>query len=488
MKRLISIFLLFCSTLGFMGCSDFLDVEPREDISITEQFSTVEGAVQALNGAYLRTEVVLSDISFVYPDLQGGNFSFAPRQSGSSINAILPTPNIENTYNFNENAIESPFNGTYQNWYSVLNNINNIITRTPQIEGISEDEKNQILAEAYALRGFAHYNLLQLFGQTRFFTPNGTHLGIVYANRILVGGVDFEARKTVAECYTLIQQDLDTALSLFTNTQAMQGPSYSYFNVISTNALYARVALQSGNYQKAISTASQVINESGISLMTKEAYLSEWAKPILPVSEVILEFSAPFDTDDNVFTSSVSEYFNAFLDPSKTARYCASFDLLSLFEESDIRRENFLGFDYDFNSTAGLQNRTFYFSKKFQDNPGTLSIRLSEMYLILAEAHARLNQTDLALLNLNSIRTRANLSSLTNTSGILDAIFLERRRELCFEGHLLYDIARFGKNIARTTDCVATVCSLTFPNPKFVLPIPQNSININQFMIQNESY
>ena len=487
MKRIFFTLLLIFS-LTFSSCSDFLDVEPREDISITQQFSTVEGAKQALNGAYQQTEAVASDIGFVYPDLQGGNFSFAPRQSGTAINSILPPPNIENTYNFNENAIESPFNRIYETWYAMLNNVNNIITFTPQIAGISLEQENQILAEAYALRAFAHFSLLQLFAQTRTFTPEGSHPGIVYADRILIGGVDFESRKTVRESYDLIQADLEMALSLFTNSQALQGPTYSYFNEISTTALAARVALQNGNFTLAVEAANKVINESGINLISTENYIAEWEKTNLPVSEVILEFSAPFDAEDGSLSSSVSEYFNSFQDPSTTARYVASLDLLALYEDQDVRLANFLGVDYDFNSTEGLQNRTFFFSKKFQDNPGTLSIRLSEMYLILAEAHARLNQLDLALVNLNSIRNRANLPSLENTDGILDEIFLERRRELAFEGHLLYDIARFGKNIERNSDCVATVCALSYPNPRFVLPIPQGSININQFMIQNESY
>jgi hypothetical protein len=133
MKRIIYLFFLIVFSLGFTNCGDFLDIEPREDISIKEQFSTVQGALQALNGAYKQTEDVLSGISFIYPDLQGGNFSFAPRQTGSSINTILPAPNIENTYNFAENAIESPFNSTYEDWYGVLANVNNIITFTPQI-------------------------------------------------------------------------------------------------------------------------------------------------------------------------------------------------------------------------------------------------------------------------------------------------------------------------------------------------------------------
>ena len=114
-------------------------------------------------------------------------------------------------------------------------------------------------------------------------------------------------------------------------------------------------------------------------------------------------------------------------------------------------------------------------------------MRLSEMYLILAEAHAKLNNTSLAITNLNIIRQRANLSAVSSSANLLDEILLERRRELCFEGQYFFDLARFNKNIVRS-DCFGLQCNLVFPNPKMVLPIPRSSIVINQNIIQNESY
>jgi homoserine trans-succinylase len=110
------------------------------------------------------------------------------------------------------------------------------------------------------------------------------------------------------------------------------------------------------------------------------------------------------------------------------------------------------------------------------------------MYLIRAEANARMSKQALALIDLNTIRERANLNALNTTTNLLEEIFLERRRELAFEGHLLYDIARYKKNVARDKGCLANVCNLNYPSNFFVLPIPESSIELNQNMQQNEGY
>jgi hypothetical protein len=102
-------------------------------------------------------------------------------------------------------------------------------------------------------------------------------------------------------------------------------------------------------------------------------------------------------------------------------------------------------------------------------------IRLSEIYLNRAEAYAESGNLISSLADLNVIRKRANPSALnfttTDKQVLLDEIFRERRRELAFEGHTFFDIARKKRNIVRT-DCSSTNCSLNFPNPRYAVPKP----------------
>ena len=487
MKKIFFIALLF----SFTNCSkDFLDIQPREDISITEQFATLTGVKQALNGCYYKTEGLISDTYFLYPDLMGGNVSFAPIQFGSNTGIINVPLKVLGFYSFNDVANSAAFQGFYINAYEILNNANNILKYVDNLADASVAQKAQISAEAYALRGFVHFQLVQLFGQTYNFTSDGSHKGVVYADRTFVGGVDFPARKTVAQTYDLIVSDLQQALAKFTTNQALAGPSYSYFNTISTKSILAKVALQKRDWNLAKTLSNEVISGSGIALMSNSNYVSQWEKPTLPVDEVILEFSAPFDSDA-IIGSSVSQYYNFTQTVSGTTygNYVASDDLYLLFDATDVRRNCFLNPSLPVKiSATAFQNRVFRFTKKFQDKPGTLALRLSEMYLIAAEAEARLGNTTEALSKLNVIRQRAGISSIVATPNLLDAILLERRKELCFEGSYFFDLARFNKNVERNLGCIASFCNLNYPNNKFVLPIPQETINVNQNMIQNEGY
>ncbi len=487
MKKIIILLILFIN----FSCSNFLDIQPRDSVSIKEQFSTLEKTKLALNGAYYRTEGLMSDEFFLYADLMGGNLTFTPTTTGSNSGVISVPPVVQQIYSFTDLQNGSDFASFYEDIYAAINNTNNIIKFIDGVPDASENQKKQIKAEALALRAFLHYNLLQLYAQTYNFSPEASHKGIVYADKTLVGGVDFPSRQTAATCYNLVVADLQTAQQLFTTQQALPGPKTSYFNPISTKALLARVALQKRDWVLAANTAADVIANSGINLMDKNNYVSEWEKTNLPISETILEFTPPSDAKDiNLISSTVAEYFKyPFVATETPGRYSCAVDLYNLFDNADERKKCFRIKSLKVKlSTISTVDRDFYFTKKFQDNAGTLNMRLSEMYLIAAEAHARANNTALALQNLNAIKVRANLNPTTSTTNLLEEIFLERRRELCFEGSLFFDLMRFNKNVTRTTDCLATQCSLNFPNPKMVLPIPFSAINVNANMKQNESY
>ena len=468
-----------------------MEVPSNEFLSIDEQFKNYDGAKSALSGVYYKIESYYSEeILFMYADLMSGNITFTPKTTGSNVGLISLPIKIQEFYNFNDLAVGTAFLGSYETAYKIINNANNIINYAGTLPDASEPQKNQLKAEALACRAFVHYQLLQMYGQTYNFSPNATHNGIVYADKILVGGVDFPARKSVFECYNLIVQDLQNAILLFSNQQTLSGPTYSYFNTRTTKAFLARVALQKRDWNLAIATANDVVASSGVALMSGSNYVSEWQKTNIAPSETLIEFSAPNDPNTpNFITSTVAAFYKAPIAATENpGQYSCSADLYLLFENTDIRKNNFLTVNLQVKNSGGqFISKPFYFTKKFQDNAGTMVMRISEMYLILAEAHAKQNNLPLALSNLNTIRQRANLTAITSTVNILEEILLERRREMCFEGQFFFDLARFNKSIVRT-DCLGFQCNLTYPHPKMVLPIPSASIIINQNMIQNESY
>ena len=124
-------------------------------------------------------------------------------------------------------------------------------------------------------------------------------------------------------------------------------------------------------------------------------------------------------------------------------------------------------------------------------------MRVSEMYLIRAECHARLSQWTLAADDIKSIRdarTASNtpVDTYANLLQAANAILAERFVELAYEGHRYVDLKRL-RNVTNVgvvrnpLDCGGAVpCELGVNDPKFTLPIPQAEMDSNSNMVQND--
>ncbi|MBJ2124586.1 RagB/SusD family nutrient uptake outer membrane protein [Flavobacterium sp. IB48] len=483
-SKYLSIFFLM---LSLQSCSDFLEQEPGTQTSIDELLKTKTGVLQALTGLYSEVDGNLRpEIYAVYADLQGGNIKFTPIATGSLKGQITTPSLIEQAYSFNDVAISSNYKSFYDSSYDIINQANLILEYTPKLTDATIAEKNQIQAQALAIRAYTHFLLSLVYGQDYKYTADASHLGVVYSTESIKSGIQYPIRKTMAETYDLIIADLKNAIDNYSGATVLAGPEYSFFNQKNTKALLARVYLQKGDWANAYEVANDVITNSGVVLTSKESLISEWVKPDLPISEILLEFTPRKDGEGNV-SSSMSQTFGYTTDVS-FQKYAASNDLIDLYENTDLRKQLFLVKPL-FTLVNGVQTYVDYsFTRKYQDNAGYVAFRLSEMYLIRGEAALETNRADLAMADINIIRARANASLLTNTANLKENIFLERRKELCFEGFLFFDIARMHKDVSRNDGCMATVCSLTYPSLKFVLPIPTFNTNLNPNLHQNDSY
>lgn len=482
-------YLIILTLLAGMSfaCSDFLDEEPGSQTSITEQLSSKKGVIEALNGAYASIEANVRGERFaVYADLQGGNITFTPTLSGNSQGKITTPINIEHLYDFQDEALNSDFASFYADSYDIINQANLILEYVKLLTDASDEEKNQITAEALTMRAYAHYLLTLIYAQNFNFTPDASHLGIIYNTVTLTDGITYPARKTVKETYELIVRDLLNALSKYTGKQLQEGPNYSYFNTINTKAVLARVYLSQNNWQKAFDTATEVLQTSNITLTSTSNYVSDWEKQDSAISESLLEFSLPKDPE-GIAGGSMSAYYG-YTSVSDYRKYVASPNLIALFEANDIRHQLFLERNLLTRISEDLQNAPYYFTKKFQGNTGYVAMRLSELYFIKAEAALRMGQTEITKENINIIKARANANLLITTENIEEELIEEKRREFAFEGHLFFDLARNQKSILRSNGCISQNCNLDYPSPKYVLPISQANINLNSNLQQNESY
>lgn len=488
MKKYHSLIILI-GLCFLQSCSDFLNVEPVAQISINEQFSTKTNALKAVNGLYVSLEtLVRGGKIYQYADLQGGNLTINPLET-SKVLEFNTALGLKNVYDFNDVKESSNFKSFYEDAYAVINAANLILENIDKTPELTSAEKNQIKAESLSVRAYTHYVLSLLYAQNYAYTGNASHLGIIYVDKTLAIGKDFPSRKTMAETYSLLKNDLNTALSLFTDKQALSyGATKSYFNSVTTKAIYAVIALQMNDWANAEKYATEVLsNANGAVLLTQDNYISFWQSSNSSNPEAVLELSLPRDVL-GVVGSSLSKESYAYFSATNYGRFVASQDLRTMYTSTDIRKNMFLE-KYLPTLTNGIVVSTpYYFTEKFQQNKNTPIVRLSELYLINAEAKARLGKSTEALQNLNVSVKRAGLAEITTTTNLLEDIFAERRKELAFEGKLFFDILRYKKNVVRNQGCFSTACSVSYPSPKFILPIPLSSIDNNQNMIQNESY
>lgn len=488
-KTLISFSVLFILIGLLQGCSDFLEQELGTQVSITEQLGTKQGVMTALNGLYSDVEVNVRGERFaVYADLQGGNIKFSPSTTSSSLGQITIPTNVLNVYSFEDQSDDSNYASFYSDSYDIINQANLILEFTDALTDATQEEKNQLKAEALTIRAYTHFLLNEVYSQNYGYTNDASHKGIVYNRQSITKGIQYPARETTANTYSLIIKDITDALNLYSDNLVLSGPIYSFFNKTNTKALLARVYLSKKDYKNAYETANDVITNSGVSLVNSANYISEWEKPDLPISEILLEFSIPKGNDGTV-RGSLSTFFG-YTSATVYGKYVASQDLLDLYETNDIRKQLFLTQSISTLIDSKKENRNYYFTKKFQGNPGYVAFRLSEQYLIRAEAALGLDTPNLeqAKLDINTIRARANATLLNHTNNLAEIVFLERRKELCFEGHLFFDITRNHKSVTRNDGCLSLSCNMTYPSLKFVLPIPRANLNLNPNLEKNESY
>ena len=304
MKKIVLIAFMILS-FGSNSCSDFLEVEPDFQVSIDEQLSTKAGVLEAYSGIYRDIEALVSSNYILYAELLGGNMAFTPNALTAEVSVPLQ---FELAYNFNASEMESELIFFYSDCYNIINQANLLLERFDGFSFFSSEELNQLRAELLTVRAFTHYQVTLVFAQNYNFAPDASHLGVIYNTTTLTAGEDFPSRETMASTYNLMQADLDAALNLFTSNQLLSGPTYSYFNTFTTKASYARIALQMNDWEQARTYANDVIENSGITLLTSENYVSQWEQEELPVNEIVLEFSVPKDSEGAV-GSSIAEFY-----------------------------------------------------------------------------------------------------------------------------------------------------------------------------------
>lgn len=449
---------LLAAAMVFSSCKKFLEQPPYNNVSQDDIFKDFQGARTTLVGLYDKlksTNYYLLDF-YVYPDLAGGNIKYS-RTSNQYM--FL-------TYNFTRDSVNDELQNFYNQAYNIIYGANNILENINNVTDANSYQKARLLADAYTIRALVHFDLVRTFAQPYNYTGDAGHPGIVIRNRNLSVLTPTPPVSTVKQVYDQVLQDLDSAQTLYARSVAIfTSPARTFLSADAAKALRNRVSLYKEDWASVVSTATDLINSAQYPLTSNSQYVASWSKKNI-ANESIFELA---------YGTSIGGSYGDYFNPAQTLRvqFAASNDLLGLYSATDVRNANNF---YVPVTTAGV---TVYYTRKYQginDSANNIKIfRASELYLNRAEANARLNNLTAALADLNLIRKRGDAGatdfSSTNQQAVIDEILKERRKELAFEGHLFFDIARTKRDLVRT-DATATIKSFTYPNPLFAYPKP----------------
>ncbi len=436
------------ATITLTSCEKELDRQSFNSVDESVALATSNGVEAALIGAYSRVgdDNVLGGGYGVISELLGasGDIEWNGTYQGYTqvFNKTIPKNNDFAEVTWNES-------------YEAINVTNNVLAN---IEKVLAVKKDNVEGQAKFLRAAVYFDLVRLYAKAwNDGTPSANDgVPLVLTPTTEITDQNKVPRAKVSEVYAQVISDLQDAESLLGTDVSI------YANKTAAAALLARVYLQQGAYELAASKANDAIGYGGYSLTAdyREAFPVDYSNSTRVVGSTSEDIFAL-----QVTTSSGYNDFNTFFSQLGRGDIYISEDYFDDYEAADGRLSVF-----DFDNLV---------CTKFDMIYGAVHIvRLAELYLIRAEANFREGSTVGAtpVADINVIRRRAGLAPLATVT--LNQILLERKHELCFEGHKLHDAKRLQQNVG----------VLAWNSPKLVFPIPEREIKINPGLTQNEGY
>lgn len=474
MKK-INLFLAAILLLGFTACKkDFLDVPPSDSGDASTAIQTVEDAQVMMTG--LMREMSSSSYygrNFIlYGDAKGGDLAVYSQGRG-----------LDGLYSFSHSATTGSYSSFWNQIYHCILQANNLIVNIDKLQAAgAQGNFDNVKGQALTARAMMYFDLVRLYGKP--YTMDKTSLGVPITIEPLDASAQL-SRSSVEEVYTQVVKDLTDAAPLLSKSK-----TNGYINYYANAAMRARVNLYMGNNGAALAAAEEVIKSGIYSPYANDKWVDSWKQQF--GSESIFEL-AMLPSEGDLGNGSLSMYLRRKNHASSSALgffMGSDYFVDRLGEDPDDVRWGVMSYDeagpthmgasYKYSGSVALEG----------DGKGTPTavnikvIRLSEMYLIAAEA-ALPTDKELAATYLNVIRKRSpNLAPATETTIDIDMILDERSKELFTEGHRFFDMMRLDKSITFNDDLGGIPVSnrpktIDRSFNKIVLPISQDEINAN---------
>lgn len=381
-------------------------------------------------------------------------------------------------------------------YYKLLLGVNVALEYADKSIG-TQEEKDQLKGEAFGLRAFYHFMLVNLYARPyndSLTTPDKSP-GIPI--RTAAGLSDaFPQRNSVKEVYQQIVSDLDSSISLL--SKAPKTDNNFRISHVAIHLLASRVHLYMENWQKCIEHADMVIryHPQLMNYNNWENALPTYGHQLIGPQNVESIWNYGHTEENYPLANGYGIAFDI------------SHDLYKCFEENDLRRTVAISeippfleeiIAKDFTQHKHITEGSPVYTNENINN----SWRSSEAYLNRAEAYIQLYLTKgdgsaatEALKSLNTLREQRFHPSTFQPWTVQPAATLlnmcrnERRRELFREeSHRWLDLRRYGmpeiKHILMTSTTNSVTYTLHKRDPQYVLPIPEDVIAKNPALTRN---
>lgn len=443
--KLLYYFLTWAAIGSLLSCNGFLDVKPDGKMVVPATLADCE--------------LLLNDFTVMncsYPsnaDVSADDY-FLPDNTWKSI----PVLDDKNYYFWSDDA--PVLSIQWANAYKVVYTANQVIAVLNNIAPV-EDNKikfNQTKGAAYFFRAFTFHRLMASYALPYDQATADKELGIP-----LKLEPDLETssvRSSMAESYRQIISDYKIAANCLENGTPLKGrPSRS-----AAFAGLARLYMEMQDYEKSLLYADSSLMLSA-SLLDYNTLKANSNAPIPAFNAEVL-FSA-----STVFSYALMQGY---------ARI--DYDLYNSYSDNDLRKKIYFMKNYD------LPEISYDFKGSYNNTQSGnfVGMTSSEMYLVKAEAAARLNKLDIARSAINTLLEKRYVTSLyqpvtlSDQKELLRFILTERRKELVFRGLRWADLRRLNQHTDTQVTVKRTIEGKNYVlqpgSPKYALLIPLDVI------------
>lgn len=490
--RKFKIVTLSLLSLIMISCQDFLTEYPDTAIPEEEAMQTLEDCSEVVLGIYscFKNSGLYSGALTIGPDLQS-DYVYAVKGYTNAYGDI---------YRWDLKATDTYITSCYSGLYQIISRCNFFMDYKDQVYNSlttdqQKDEFNRRLADVYFARAIAYSDLLRVFCDAYDPQSADNQLGISLVKTYKGSGV-VQPRSSLKESYEFILEDLNQSEKFMMR----EGADAKYFTKGAVWALKSRVYLYTKEWEKAKEYAQKVMNLNYYTLAdaTTIRYIDQETNQRISEYDLLWRYDVGNEIIWKIAMSttdkggSLGRIFLGYNSSQYYPDYIPGNEVVSRYRSDDARVNTFFGqvktgYGFDavlFRKYPGNADIDAGTGKYFVNMPKVL--RLSEVYLIYAEACANIGDLQGANKALTALRKkRIKNYGIANydASTIMKEVQEERFKELIMEGFRLSDLKRWNLGFQRQKQ-LNTIdgpdnnqLKVTSDRVEFTWPIPQHEID-----------